>query len=150
MWKVIARSQVRPLIGAASRSRAGYPAAYVQLERDPCHTHPSGRPFAYRITGPLGTKVCGLHLKNGYRLAFSTRESEDPSYEGIVEVLYVGTRDTRDRSRDVWNIVHDLFGAENPRAGHERPACCRDGLPRVSDEELEEFTARLRRLLRGR
>lgn len=150
MWNVIARPAVRPLIDVANKKRAAYPAAYVQLQRDPCHRHPSGRPFAYRISGPLGKKVCGLRLKNGYRVAFTTRPADDEVYDGIVEVLYVGPRDTRDRSRDIWDIVHDLSDQENPKAGHLRPPCCEDGLPTMTEDELAAFMARLRKRLRGR
>jgi hypothetical protein len=44
---------------------------------------------------------------NDYRLAFTMTPSDGERYEGIVEVLHVGTRDTRDRPSDVWDIVHD-------------------------------------------
>ena len=37
-----------------------------------------------------------------------------------VVILYVGKRDTRKRSRDIWQIIHDLFDTENPPA----PAIC--------------------------
>jgi hypothetical protein len=154
MWDVIVRRELRPLIDALKGKKTGYPAAYQQLCRDPCAEFPTadGRtaPFAYRLSGPLRPKVCGTHVKRGYRLAFSMRPSDDDRYEGIVEILYVGTRDTRDRSKDTWTIVHDLFGEQNPPDQHLRPPCCQDGLPVIDEDELAEFMRRLRRLLRPR
>jgi hypothetical protein len=152
MWKVVARRAVRPLIDDLKGERAGYAAAYEQLARDPCAIYPGGsdgdaRPFAYRLSGPLERKVCGVHLRNGYRLAFTMTASDDPQYVGVVEVLYVGTRDTRDRSRDVWDIVHDLFEVQNPRAGHLRPPCCEGQLPDMEESEIQEFMDRLRRFV---
>ena len=76
--------------------------------------------------------------------------AEDEEHEGRVVILYVGKRDTRERSRDIWQIVHDLFDTENPPAGHLRPPCCDEGQPRLDETELEEVMDRLRRLLRGR
>ena len=67
-----------------------------------------------------------------------------------MDVLYVGERDTRDRTRDVWRIVHDLFGVENPPADHVRPPCCESGLPVLDEQELADFMDALRQLLRGK
>ena len=151
-WEVLVRREVEPLIDGLRGKRAGYGAAVRQLELDPCvefSTEDGGaRPFAYRLSGPLAPKVCGLHLKYGYRLAFTMRPPDRDGIAGIVDILYVGTRDTRNRSRDTWQIVHELFDEENPPEGHLRPPCCGDGLPAMDDTELTEFMSRLRRLLR--
>jgi hypothetical protein len=108
------------------------------------------RPLAYRLTGDLQPKVCGAHLKRDYRLAFTMRPPDREDIEGIVDILFVGRRDTRDRTRDVWQIVHDLFGVENPPADHVRPPCCDSGLPVLDEQELADFMAALRKLLRGK
>jgi hypothetical protein len=155
MWKVVARRAVRPLIDELKGKRAGYAAAYEQLTRDPCAVFPGAidgdaRPVAYRLSGPLAGRVCGVHLKNGYRLAFTMTASDDPRYVGVVEVLYVGTRDTRDRSRDIWDIVHDLFEVDNPTTAHLRPPCCEGQLPDMEESEIQEFMDRMRRFIRGR
>lgn len=146
------RREVRPLIDALKGHSAGYQTAYEQLSNDPCVAFSkkdgSTRPFAYRLSGPLEPKVCGVHLKNGYRLAFTMHPSDDPACEGAVEILYVGGRDTRDRSRDIWTVVHDLFGEQNPSAGHLRPPCCEDTQPTINEAELADFMKRLRRLIR--
>jgi hypothetical protein len=76
--------------------------------------------------------------------------ADDEHHDGRVVVLYVGPRDTRDRSRDAWRIVHDLFEAEDPSVCHLRPPCCEDALPALDEGELEDVMRRLRRLLRGR
>ena len=156
MWEVVVRRSVRPVIDDLKGKRTGYANTYAQLERDPCLIHPpvggesEGRPFAYRLSGPLDDKVCGVWLNRGYRLAFSMRASGDPDVDGVVEILYAGPRDTRDREADVWKIVHDLFEEENPPDEHLRPPCCADGLPDIDEDELREFMDRLRRLTRGR
>jgi hypothetical protein len=153
VWDVVVRRELRPLIDALAGKRAGYVDAYAQLQRDPCVEYPTAkgkRPFAYRLSGPLEPKVCGVRLKWGYRLAFTMRASTEEKYQGRVEVLYVGKRDTRDRARDVWQIVHDLFDVENPPADHVRPPCCELGLPAVDERELAEFMDALSKLLRGK
>jgi hypothetical protein len=153
VWEVVVRREARPLIDALAGKRAGYADAYEQLRRDPCamrSTKDGSRPFAYRLSGPLAPRVCGVHLKNGYRLAFSMQPQNDRRFEGRIVILYVGTRDTRDRSKDIWQIVHDLFDADNPPAGHLRPPCCDGGQPQIDETELDEFMRRLRKLLRGR
>jgi hypothetical protein len=151
-WDVLVRREVAPLIDALKGKRAGYGDAIRQLELDPCVEFPTDdggtRPFAYRLSGPLAPKVCGLRLKYGYRLAFTMRPPDRDGIAGVVDILYVGTRDTRDRSTDTWQIVHELFGEENPPADHLRPPCCRNGRPAIDDAELDEFLLRLRRFLR--
>ena len=151
MWDVIVRDELRHLIDDAERHKTAYPAAYEQLRRDPCLIFDgSARPFACRLTGPLGDKVCGVKLKNKYRLAFTMRPAEDAGHDGIVDVLYVGPRETRNRThRDIWEIVHDLFGVANPPAGHLKDPCCKSGLPDIDPDELDEFMARLRKFLRA-
>jgi hypothetical protein len=65
-WEVLVRREVEPLIDALKGKRAGYGAAVRQLELDPCVEFPTDdggtRSFAYRLSGPLAPKVCGLHL----------------------------------------------------------------------------------------
>lgn len=153
MWDVVVRRELRPVIDALAGKRAGYGEAYAQLQRDPCVEYPTAkgkRPFAYRLSGPLEPKVCGVRLKRGYRLAFTMGPSTEKKYQGRVEVLYVGERETRDRRRDVWQIVHDLFDVENPPADHDRPPCCGSGLPMLDEQELADFMNALRKLLRGK
>jgi len=148
----VVRREVEPLIDALKGRRAGYGNAVRQLEIDPCaeFERPDGepRPFAYRLSGPLEPKVCGVHLNRDYRLAFTMRQPDRDEIDGIVEILFVGRRDTRDHSKDTWQIVHDLFGEENPPAGQLRPPCCQGGLPELAPQELDEFMQRLRRFVR--
>jgi hypothetical protein len=159
VWDVVVRRELRPVIDALAGKRTGYGDAYAQLQRDPCVEYPTAkkssttegkRPFAYRLSGPLAPKVCGVRLKRGYRVAFTMGPSDDKKYQGSVHVLYVGERDTRDRTGDVWQILHDLFGVENPLADHDRPPCCDSDLPVLDEQELDDFMAALRKLLRGK
>lgn len=156
MWDVLVRREVRPAIDALKGKKTGYAETYAQLERNPCLVHPpppgedEGRPFAYRVAGPLGKKVCGTHLRRDHRLAFSMQDPDRKGIEGTVIVLYAGVRDARDRSKDTLAIVHDLFGVESPAEDHLRPPCCQDGRPAIDEDKLEEFMNRLRRFLRGR
>lgn len=151
MWEVLVRRELGPLLDAIRGKKAGFAEFVKSLEQDPCQefSSPDGgtRPLAYRLTGELQPKVCGAHLKGPYRVAFSMRPPDHEDIDGIVDVLYIGERDTRNRARDVWTIVHDLFGVENPPAGHERPSCCEGGRPEISVEELHEFMRRLRKFL---
>jgi len=134
--------------------RTGYGAAFTQLGKGFCVEFPmkdgGARPFAYRLSGPLQPRVCGVHLKNDYRLAFTARtpHDADPNLNGYVEVLYVGTRDTRDRTEDVWDIVHGLFEVENPKTDHLRPPCCEGSLPSMDEAEVQAYMKRLAKFLR--
>lgn len=66
-------------------------------------------------------------------------------------MLYVGKRQAGHRSDDdVWDVLHELFGVENPPAEHRKPACCDGGLPEIDDDQLAAFLAELRRAQRGR
>jgi hypothetical protein len=154
VWRVVVRGSVRPLIDDLKGRKAGYARVYEQLRRDPCLSHPGGRPFAYRLSGPLQTKVCGVRLRGDYRLAFTMHPPsavhEEEDIEGVVEVIYVGKRETRQRGNDVWTRLHLLFDEENPPADHLRPPCCDDGLPVMTAEEIDAYMNRLRREMRRR
>jgi hypothetical protein len=125
--------------------RLGLGDALRELARDPCSAELDAR----RLSGPLAPVVCGIHLSRGYRLAFSV-QPQTKVHTARVVVLYVGKRDTRRRVRDIWEVLHDLFGVENPPDEHHRPPCCKDGMPSIGETELDDFMDRLRRLLRGR
>ncbi|GEM_PF-1852919 len=125
--------------------RLGLGDALRELARDPCSAELDAR----RLSGPLAPVVCGIHLSRGYRLAFSV-QPKTKVHTARVVVLYVGKRDTRRRVRDIWEVLHDLFGVENPPDEHDRPPCCEDGMPNIGETELDDFMDRLRRLLRGR
>ena len=154
MWDVKVHPEVRPLIDALKGNKSGYSDAYKQLVSNPCAELPTkdgkSRPFAYRLSGPLQERVCGLHLKRGYRLAFTMHDPETEEHEGIVEVLYAGTRDTRKRAKDAWTIVHHICDEENPPSGHLKPPCCQSGRPDMDEDKLGEVMDRLRRLRLGR
>jgi hypothetical protein len=129
--------------------RAGYGEARRLLGQDPCQ--PALK--AYRLSGPLEPVVCGVRLKRGYRLAFTTQPPlvprDDP--RARVVVLYVGRREPGHRGDgDMWDLLHDLFGVENPPAGHHKPPCCEDALPAIEDDQLDAFVATLRRVQRAR
>ncbi|HEY5286044.1 MAG TPA: hypothetical protein VIJ50_02955 [Solirubrobacteraceae bacterium] len=125
--------------------RLGLGDALRELARDPCSAELDAR----RLSGPLAPIVCGIHLSQGYRLAFSV-QPQTKVHTARVVVLYVGKRDTRRRVHDIWDVLHDLFGVENPPDEHHRPPCCEDGMPSIGETELDDFMDRLRRLLRGR
>jgi hypothetical protein len=63
-YEVITPRAVAPLIAQLRGQRAGYAAAYAELARDPC----SETLGAYRLSGPLEPSVCGVHLRNEWRL----------------------------------------------------------------------------------
>jgi hypothetical protein len=151
VWEVVVRRELRSLIDGLKGKGAGYRQLERELERDPCQVFAwpdrRPRPLAYRLTGDLQPKVCGAHLKRDYRLAFTMRPPDREGIEGIVEILFVGRRDTRRRANDTWTIIHDLFGVENPSSDHQRPPCCDDGHPEMPEDEIREFMRRLSRFL---
>jgi hypothetical protein len=148
-FNVLVPSPVQVEIEKLAGKRAGYGDARRQLGIDPCHAGLG----AYRLSGPLEPVVCGVHLKRGYRLAFTTQPALVPEDDDrrMVVVLYVGRREPGHRgSDDVWDVMHDLFGVENPPAGHDKPRCCKSDLPEIDDKILDDFLRGLRRLQRGR
>jgi hypothetical protein len=93
-----------------------------------------------------------VHLKRGYRLAFTTQLPLAPA-EGNrlrVVILYVGKREPGRRTSDVWELLHELFAVDNPPSGHQKPPCCEDDLPYIDHDQLAEFIVNLRRIQRPR
>lgn len=143
-YEVVTPRAVSPLIEALQGKRAGYREVYENLRRDPCADHVG----AYRLSGPLEPKVCGVHLRRGYRLAFTMQPPEEEGGPARVVVLYVGKREPRHRKTDVWTVLHDLFGVKNPPDSHVKPRCCETDVPDIDDAELDAFLKELRRLRR--
>ena len=148
-FSVLVPPAVQAEIDKLAGKRAGYGAVRRQLGADPCDETLA----AYRLSGPLEPVVCGVHLKRGYRLAFTTQPPLVPADDDrvVVIVLYVGKREPGHRTDDdIWDILHDLFGVENPPAGHQKPPCCEGALPKIVDTQLDDFLRALRRFQRGR
>jgi hypothetical protein len=145
-YEVIIPRAVQSLIEQLRGQRAGYAAAYAELARDPC----SETLGAYRLSGPLGRSVCGVHLRNEWRLAFTMQPAERDDTLPRVVILFVGKREPRHRVSDAWTILHDLFGVENPPEDHHKPPCCGAALPALADDELDAFLRQVHLLTRGR
>lgn len=148
-FNVLVPPPVQRQVEALAGRKAGYQDVRRLLGADPCHTDLT----AYRLSGPLAPIVCGLHLKRGYRLAFTTQPPLAPSEDARTQVvvLYVGKREPGHRTEtDVWDVLHDLFDVGNPPAGHDKPPCCQGSLPVVDPEVLNTFLKALRRVQRGR
>jgi hypothetical protein len=146
-FEIVAPPAVQPLIDALSGRRAGLQRRLTLLARDPC----SSELAAYRLSGPLEPVVCGIRLDRGYRLAFTTQPPLTRNDHRRVVLLYVGRREPGHRtSGDIWDILHDLFGVENPPAGHHKPPCCENGRPEIDHDALAGFLRELRRFRRGR
>ncbi|MFL5819025.1 MAG: hypothetical protein ACJ76L_15695 [Conexibacter sp.] len=145
-FEAIVPRPVRSLVDELAGQRAGYGEVYAQLERDPC----AARLGPYHLTGPLEPAVCGLHLRNGWRLAFTMQPPERPRGRRRVIILLVARREPRQRASDAWTILHDLFAVENPPEGHHKPPCCQASVPDLSDDALDGFLREVRLLTRGR
>jgi len=143
-YEVVTPRAVSPLIEALQGKRAGYREVHENLQRDPC----ADQLGAYRLSGSLEPKVCGVHLRRGYRLAFTMQPPEEEGGLARVVVLYVGKREPRHRDRDVWTVLHDLFGVTNPPGNHVKPPCCATDVPDIDDADLDEFLKELRRFHR--
>ena len=76
---------------------------------------------------------------------------QPPEEEGglaRVVVRYVGKREPRHRDRDVWTVLHDLFGVTNPPGNHVKPPCCATDVPDIDDADLDVFLKELPRFHR--
>lgn len=145
-YDVVTPVPVRKLIDGLVGKRAGYRRVHDQLGRDPCA--PELR--AYRLSGPLEPIVCGVHLDRGFRLAFTMQPADESGEPARIVILYVGEREPRHRDRDIWTILHDLFGVDNPPSDHDRPPCCEGNLPEIDQEQLDAFVEDLQRMVTGR
>lgn len=105
---------------------------------------------AYRLAGPLEPIVCGVHHDPGYRLAFTMQLPETVGQPTRVVILYVGLREPNHRQSDIWTILQDLFGVQNPPVDHDRPPCCEGSVPEIDKEDLDAFLRDLQRMTRGR
>ena len=148
-FNVVVPPAVQRGVEGLAGKRAGYANVRRLLGADPCH----GDLRAYRLSGPLAPVVCGVRLRKGYRLAFTTQPPLAPADDNRtrVIVLYVGKREAGHRSgEDVWDVLHDLFGVDNPPSGHLKPPCCEKDVPEIGQTDLDAFLRALRRLQRGR
>ncbi|HTX45400.1 MAG TPA: hypothetical protein VMD48_03935 [Solirubrobacteraceae bacterium] len=146
-WVLVQPAELDPQIAALAGRRAGLQRRLRLLEHDPCDPELN----AYRLSGPLQPIVCGLHLDRGYRLAFTTMSAPTADDRPRVVLLYVGRREAGHRSKaDVWDLLHDIFGIDNPPAGHDKSPCCAEGEPTIEHDVLADFLRQLRRFNRGR
>jgi len=136
------------MIERLSGKRTGYGEVRRQLEHDPCSlgapVNPE-RPKAYRLSGPLQPVVCGTHLRNGYRLAYTTRGSLDDPDRREVVILYVGKKDdpAYGPGNDMWDVIHHLFDEPNPESAHLKLPCCEEDWPEIDHDDLRAFEQRL-------
>lgn len=77
---------------------------------------------AYRLSGPLQPIVCGVHLRNGYRLAYTTQEHAGTRGGRDVVILYVGKND--DLSRWLRNTRDSGVAAGKGESASVFPAHC--------------------------
>ena len=145
-YEVVTPRPVRKLIDALAGKRAGYQRVLAQLRLDPCAPELG----AYRLAGPLEPVVCSVHLDRGYRLAFTMQPPETAGQPTRVVILYVGSREPHHRQSDIWTILHDLFGVQNPPTDHDRPPCCQGSMPEIEEGELDAFLRDLRQMTRRR
>lgn len=146
-WEIYQPPELDPQLEALAGKGAGLRTTLELLSQNPCHPDVGG----YRLSGPLATVVCGAHLKRGYRIAYTTQPALTPDDRPRVVVLYVGEREPRHRtSSDLWDVVHDLFGVDNPPDGHHKPPCCQDEHPEIDHDALKDFRRALTQLNRPR
>jgi hypothetical protein len=140
---------LEPFIAGLRGKGAGLLEAVAKLEHDPCATD------AYKLVGPLRDRVCRLHMRRDYRLAFSFVEDiEDEWAKGceVVAVLAIGTKTSGPGKRPpaAFELVHEIFGEPFSAGTLKREPCCAQDRPQSSQAELEDAMARLRRLSRSR
>jgi hypothetical protein len=140
---------LEPLIAGLQGKGAGLREAVAKLEHDPCATD------AYKLVGPLRDRVCGLHMRRDYRLAFSfVADAEDDEGKGrdVVAVLAIGAKTSGPGARPpaAFELVHEIFGEPFSSGTLKREPCCADGRPQIAEVELEDAMDLLRRLSRRR
>ena len=148
-YEILIPRAVQLEVDKLAGKRAGFAEAVEQLKLDPCNLGaPDGVVKSYRLSGPLQPIVCGVHLRNGYRLAYTTHDDPDATGGRRVIILYVGKKvdPAYERGNDMWDVVHDLFGTDNPLVAHLKPPCCQGDWPEIDDDALDEFTSRLRQV----
>lgn len=128
---------------------AGLREAVAKLEQDPCATD------AYKLVGPLRDRVCGLHMRRDYRLAFSfVTDAEDEQGRGreVVAIVAIGAKTSGPGGRPpgAFELVHEIFGEPFSSGTMKREPCCAQDRPQIAEAELENAMARLRRLSRRR
>ena len=154
-YAIVVPPEVQHEADKLAGKRAGLAEAAEQIRLDPCNlgTPPNpDSPKAYRLSGPLQPVVCGTRLRRGYRLAYTVQDDPDVAHGKQVVILYVGKKDDpayRD-GNDMWDLVHDLFGATSPPTNHLKPPCCEKDWPSVTDEQLDTFLANLKAFQRRR
>jgi len=129
--------------------RAGLREALAKLEHDPCATD------AYKLVGPLRDRVCGLHMRRDYRLAFSfvaDAEGKQGKSREVVAVLAIGAKTSGPHGSPpaAFELVHEIFGEPFSTGTLKREPCCAQQRPQISQTELEDAMALLRRLSRRR
>jgi hypothetical protein len=129
--------------------RAGLREALAKLEHDPCATD------AYKLVGPLRDRVCGLHMRRDYRLAFSfVADAEDEQGKGrkVVAVLAIDAKTSGPHGGQpaAFELVHEIFDEPFTAGTLKREPCCTQQRPQISQVELEDAMALLRRLSRRR
>jgi hypothetical protein len=125
----------------------GLREAVAKLGQDPCATD------AYKLVGPLRNRVCGLHRRRDYRLAFSfIADAEDEQGKGreVVAVLAIGAKTSGSGGSPpaAFELVHEIFGEPFSSGTLKREPCCAQDRPQISQAELEDAMALLRRLSR--
>ena len=131
-WDVVFSPFLEPFLSRLRRVER----TYLKNIRDALASNPCDPRF-YRLSGDLGAFLCGGHMQDDWRVAFTIQKSEDAAFAGQVYVLYIDRRQVL--NRDVWVDLFALFGRENPESGHTKPPCCDDVFETIDDETFNHF-----------
>lgn len=132
------------------KDHAGLKNCIRELLRDPCtrgHRVDPDSPICYQLSGPLEPVVCGTHLKNDWRLAYTTIPNEEDRGLRDLVVLMYGPKDDKELygiDKDMWEFLHTHFGVTSPAVDHDKPPCCTEYWPAVDADDLDQFEHSLR------
>lgn len=139
-WDVQVLAGLHRFINQFDQQRRGYLQNVIaELRDDPCRTYKAadGHQEArfYRLSGSLARAICGGHMQDQWRLAFTLQPAESEEFQGTVLILYVDRYIDR---IDPWKDLHRLFGASSP-SKHDKPPCCDGDLKPISKDALDRF-----------
>lgn len=130
-----AKRQADALRGKAAKA---YEDALLRFEAEGCAA------ADYRLTGQTVDRICSAHLYGNYRALICF-----PDEESVV-IATVGEH-SRGSSDDVYGVVYELLGIDEPIGKRTKPPCCdAEGGPPVDPELLDQMLHAAARLQRRR
>ena len=98
----------------------------------------------YRLSGDALDKLCVIHLWGRWRLVLAFPEP------GVAAVVDIGEHIDHDRRRDVYARLYEALDVDPPAEPRDKPPCCDESGPPVSEAQLDVAERGYRTLTRRR